>query len=201
MTAEDSASDEALVLRAKRGERHAFELLIHGHKAALYRLVRRYVGNADDAYDILQETWISAWEALARFDTQRPFLAWLRVIALNKCRDFTRRGRFRRLVLQAFSSEPSTAIAAPGTPEQLERENTSAMQERRLLQLDAAIAALPIFYKEPLVLTTAGGLSQEEAAAILKTTPKAIEMRLRRARRKLTEAIDRGGEGESRSVR
>jgi RNA polymerase sigma factor (sigma-70 family) len=192
VTSEGSASDEALVLRAKRGERDAFDLLIHNHKGALYRLVRRYVGNADDAYDILQETWISAWEALTRFDTQRPFLAWVRVIALNKCRDFTRRGRFRRLVLQAFSSEPSTAIAAPGTPEQLERENTIAMQERRLIQLDAAIAALPTLYKEPIVLTTAGGLSQEEAAAVLKTTPKAIEMRLRRARRKLTEAIDRG---------
>ena len=192
MTAEGSASDEALILRAKRGEAHAFDLLVHSHKGALYRLVRRYVGNADDAYDILQETWISAWEALARYDTERPFLAWVRVIALNKCRDFTRRGRFRRLVQQAFFSEPSTAIAAPGTPEQLEHEITSAMQERRLIQLDAAIAALPAFYKEPLVLTTAGGLSQEEAAAILKTTPKAVEMRLRRARRKLTEAIDRG---------
>jgi len=188
---EDPASDEALVLRAQHGERHAFDLLMTRHKAAAYRLVRRYVGNSDDAYDILQETWISAWEALTRYDAKRSFAAWVRVIALNKCRDFTRRGRFRRLVLEAFSSEPSTSTTTPGAPEQLDRENTSATRERRLMQLDVAIAALGIFYKEPLVLTLAGGLSHEEAAVVLKTTSKAIEMRLRRARRKLTVALDR----------
>ena len=61
------------------------------------------------------------------------------------------------------------------------------------MQLDQAIACLPAFYKEPLLLTTVSGLSQQDAAAQLKTTTKAIEMRIRRARKKITEALAEAG--------
>ena len=190
MTAQESApSDEALALRAQQGERQAFDLLIHRHKNALYRIVRRYVGDADEAYDLLQDALISVWEGLDRYDAQRSFLAWTRVIALNKCRDYSRRRRFRRLILEAFASEP-TPVTAPGPPEQCDDQAVAAREDLRLRRLDEAIAALPALYKDPLVLTTAGGLSQEATAAVLKTTPKAIEMRLRRARRKLIEILN-----------
>jgi RNA polymerase sigma factor CnrH len=195
VTAQQSApSDEALALRAQQGERAAFDLLIARHKGPLYRLVRRYVGDADDAYDILQNALISVWEGLQRFDTQRPFLAWARVIALNKCRDFSRRRRFRRLILQAFASEPAP-VTSLSPPDQEDVQNIAAQEDHRLRRLDEAIGALPALYKEPLVLTTAGGLSQEATAALLKTTTKAVEMRLRRARRKLMEVLTANPEG------
>jgi RNA polymerase sigma-70 factor (ECF subfamily) len=182
----EAPSDEALAARAQRGDQPAFGSLVNRHKHFLYRVVRRYVGNADDAYDVVQDTFISAWEALSRYDPGRPFVAWLRTIALNKCRDFGRRRKFRWLMLQAFAAEP---VAVPGSRAQdLHREQESRENDR-LRQLDQAIAALPAFYKEPLILTTVGGLSQSEAATALKTTPKAIEMRLRRARRRLAETL------------
>ena len=190
MTLQEAApSDEALVLRAQQGDRRAFDALVSRHKHVLYRLVRRYVGDADDAYDILQDTLISVWEALHRYDAKRPFLAWVRVIALNKCRDFSRRRRFRRLILEAFAAEPAAATA-PGLPEQADAQTLAAQKELRLQRLAEAIAALPKKYKEPLVLTTAGGLTQEATAALLQTTTKAIEMRLRRARSKLIDALN-----------
>ena len=190
MTVQESApSDEALALRAQQGDRRAFDVLVTRHKQALYRVVRRYVGNADDAYDILQDALISAWEALNRYDAERPFLAWVRVIALNKCRDFSRRRRFRRLILDAFAAEPAT-MAAPGPPEQDDAETLATERTLRLKRLEEAIAALPTLYKEPLVLTTAGRLTQEATAELLGTTTKAIEMRLRRARSKLIEALN-----------
>jgi len=195
VTGQESAPlDEALALRAQQGERHAFDLLIDRHKSTLYRLVRRYVGDADDAYDILQDALISVWEGLHRYDARRSFLAWTRVIALNKCRDFSRRRRFRRLILDAFGAEP-VPVASSAPLEQDEDQAAAARAELRLRRLDEAIAALPALYKDPLVLTTAGGLSQEATAAVLKTTPKAIEMRLRRARRKLVEMLNPGSEG------
>jgi RNA polymerase sigma factor CnrH len=190
VTAQESApSDEALALRAQQGERQAFDLLIHRHKGALYRIVRRYVGGADEAYDLLQDALISVWEGLDRYDVRRSFLAWTHVIALNKCRDFSRRRRFRRLILAAFASEPAS-IPSPAPPEQDDEQAAAARDDLRLRRLDEAIAALPALYKDPIVLTTAGGLSQKATAAVLKTTPKAIEMRLRRARRKLIEALN-----------
>jgi RNA polymerase sigma-70 factor (ECF subfamily) len=190
VTVQESApSDEALALRAQQGERQAFDLLIHRHKSALYRIVRRYVGDADEAYDLLQDALISVWEGLDRYDVRRSFLAWTRVIALNKCRDFSRRRRFRRLIMAAFASEPAS-VTSPAPPEQDDEQAAAARDDLRLRRLDEAIAALPALYKDPIVLTTAGGLSQEATAAVLKTTPKAIEMRLRRARRKLIEALN-----------
>lgn len=152
----------------------------------MYRLIRRYVGQSDDAYDLLQDTFISAWEALHRYDASRPFLPWLRTIALNKCRDFSRRRTFRRWLLQAYAAEPSAAL---GSAEQESDQAQAALENVRLRRLDQAIAALPASYKEALLLTTVGRLTQEEAAAALHTTTKAIEMRLRRARQKLAAAL------------
>jgi RNA polymerase sigma-70 factor (ECF subfamily) len=65
----------------------------------------------------------------------------------------------------------------------------------KLDRLDRAIVRLPPFYREPLLLILVSGLSHAEAAQILNTTPKAIEMRLRRARQQLSTLLDEGPEG------
>ena len=91
--------DASLALAARQGDQPAFAALMRRHKQWLYRFVRRYVGDRDDAYDVVQESFVSAWSALARYDPERPFEAWLRRIALNKCRDRARRGAVRRAAL------------------------------------------------------------------------------------------------------
>lgn len=176
-------SDQDLAKRAATGDRRAFDVLILRHKEPLYHLVRRYIGNADDAYDLLQETFLAAWMALGRYDANRPLAPWLKTIALNKCRDFSRRQSVRRLFLGLFAAQSETETLPPVGPD---------TDDARLNQLDQAITALPVFYKEPLLLTTVSGLSYQETAEILKTTPKAIEMRLRRARQQLAKSISLG---------
>ena len=182
--APQSASDEALASRAAGGERAAFNELIRRYKEPLYRFVRRYVGDGDDAYDLLQESFISAWGALQRYDPDRPFSPWLHRIALNKCRDFGRRQTVRRTVLRLLA-----LVTEDPAPLEVARAEEEAEATARLARLDKAIAALPSRYKEPLLLTAIEGLSQDEAAAILGTTRKAIEMRLYRARRKLADEL------------
>jgi RNA polymerase sigma-70 factor (ECF subfamily) len=186
VTADDPESDETLAARARTGDRAAFDALVRRHKEGLYGFVRRYLGSADEGYDVLQEAFLSAWLALGRYDPARPFLPWLRTIALNKCRDAGRRQTVRRFFLHAFARE----IADERTTAHLdaERDAETALDER-LAYLDRAIADLPALYKEPLLLTTVSGLTHEEAAAILETTPKAIEMRLARARSRLAAAL------------
>ena len=186
MTSLDSDSDEILATLAKLGDREAFERLVRRHKDELYRFVRRYVGHADDAYDVLQNCLVAAWLGLPRYDPARTFAPWLRTIALNKCRDFGRRQTVRRVFLSVFAQERA-ANESLIEPEGATSEATQ--RDARLDLLDSAIAGLPAFYKEPLLLTTVSGLSHEEAAALLKTTSKAIEMRLYRARRKLQAAL------------
>lgn len=188
----EADTDEMIAVAAKDGNREAFEVLVRRHKAGIYRFVRRYIGQGDDAYDILQNCFVSAWTGLERYDPGRPFLPWLRVIALNKCRDFARRQKVRRLILKAFAAETSareTVSPAKGL------DGFDAEAER-LSRLDKAIARLPAYYKDPLLLTTVSGLSHIEAAEELGTTPKAIEMRLYRARKKiLSDLGPDSGEG------
>lgn len=185
--APETQSDEALAARAAGGERAAFDALIRRYKAPLYRIIRRHVGDADEAYDLLQESFISAWSALHRYDPSRPFAPWLHRIALNKCRDFGRRQSVRLAFLRLLALGANDP--APSETERAEEENEASV---RLAKLDNAIAALPAIYKEPLLLTTVEGLSQDEAAEILQTTRKAIEMRLYRARQRLAAELREG---------
>ena len=186
MTATGPERDEDVAARAKLGDRQSFDILVQRHSENLYRFIRRYVGQPDDAYDVLQNCFVSAWMGLSRYDPARPFLPWLRTVALNKCRDFGRRRTVRRVFLRAFLAETEVQIQ-PVAP--AENDDAEATYAERLTRLDHAIAALAAFYKEPLLLTTVSGLSQLEAAELLKTTPKAIEMRLYRARRKLRATL------------
>src|SRR6185312_16112828 len=88
-------SDAALASRAAAGDERAFAGLVRRHKEPLYRLLRRYTGDRDEAYEAAHEAFIAAWAKMDRYDPARPFGAWLRTIAINKARDRTRRNAFR----------------------------------------------------------------------------------------------------------
>jgi RNA polymerase sigma factor CnrH len=175
-------SDGALAARAVGGDDAAFTALISRHKGWAFQFVRRYVGDPADAYDVLQETFFSAWRALARYQPDRPFEFWLRRIALNKCRDRNRREVVRRLIGTVINSEAAVEIAdpKPGPAEVLDAD-----QEMR--QLEAHLHQLPRSLKEPLLLTALEGLSQQEAGLLLGVSAKAIETKVYRARRHLAQ--------------
>lgn len=178
-----TATEESLATQAKAGDRQAFEALVRLHKGPLYGFCRRYVGDADDAYDVVQDAFAAAWTALGRYDPRRPFGAWLRTIALNKCRDFGRRRTVRRLFLSAFEREEAHRSDPFGA------DVAGDGQRDRLERLDREIAALPPAYKEALLLTTLGDLSQQDAAATLGVSVKALEMRVYRAKRLLAARL------------
>ena len=184
MNSEGAPEDAALAVRAAAGDERAFGALISRDKAGLYRFVRRYVGNSEDAYDIVQQSFIAAWEALDRYDPRRPFGAWLHAIALNKCRDHERRGKVRRVLLIS-----EWGNAAESVPDPTASAEEQWMAEAGLGALDRAVAALPRALKEPLILTALEGLSQAEAGSRLGISTKAVETRVARARRKLSTVL------------
>lgn len=182
------ATDAQLVARVLQGEEAAFTALMRRHKAWLYVFVRRHVNTADDAYDMVQEAFASAWRALKSYDPARPFDVWLRRIALNKCRDRARKEAVRRRVLGVFGL-PSEAA------EQAADERAGAEDQRiageTLGRLKAALAALPVHLREALILTALQGLSQREAAEVLGVSAKVVETRAYRARKQLAAVLDR----------
>jgi RNA polymerase sigma factor (sigma-70 family) len=180
-------SDADLATLAAGGDERAFAELMRRHQDPVYRLLRRYLGSADEAYEAAHEAFIAAWTSLGRYDPSRPFGAWLRTIAINKARDRGRRLAVRRLL---FGSQPigdSSAVDRVD-PERLSDEEL--IERERLAELDRAISQLPTKLKEPLLLTAFEGLSQHAAAEILSVTAKTVETRVYRARKILALALD-----------
>ena len=182
------ATDAQLVARVLRGEEPAFTALMRRHKSWLYVFIRRHAPTAEDAYDILQESFASAWAALRRYDPARPFDVWLRRIALNKCRDRGRKDAVRRRVFSFIGMTPEALEQAPDLSA---RPDQTSISDETLRKLDEAVRRLPAGLREPLVLTALQGLSQKEAAETLGVTPKVVEMRVYRARKRLAETLDR----------
>jgi RNA polymerase sigma factor CnrH len=181
----DELPDASLAVLARAGDHAAFAALMRRHKGWVYRFVCRYVSDRDDAYDVLQESFVSAWQALARFDPERPFEAWLRRIALNKCRDRARRNAVKHAALRLFGLE-SAGLGKEATPGADDTAQSGAAARR----LESAIARLPRQLKEPLVLTALEGLSHKEAGAFLGINAKAVEMRVYRAKRRLAAELE-----------
>ena len=191
MTLLAELGDDALAARAARGNAQAFAALVTRHKAPLYSYVRRYVGSADDAYDLLQQTFLSAWLALGRYDVKLSLVAWLRAIARNKCRDHARKTKVMRLLMIDDWSVPASRVA----DDRADPEETW-IEEEGLRAIDEAIADLPHALKEPLLLTAFEGMSHIEAGLELGITAKAVETRISRARQKLKNALN-PSDGES----
>lgn len=185
---EDEDPDLDLVARARAGEDRAFSELLRRHKPALYGFVRRYVSDADSAVDVVQETFVAAWRALARYDARRPFAVWLRAIALNKCRDRARRLAVRRFIL-GDTNDQSAEAQEQLDPAPFGEAQLIPAQRRALIQ--KAIDRLPEKLKEPLLLTYFDELTQQEAADLLGVTLKTVETRVYRARQRLAELLDR----------
>ena len=173
--------DAALVRRCLDGEGPAQRALVERHRSAIWRLARNATGRPEEAFDIVQETFVAAFAALARYDASRPFGAWLTRIALNKCRDWSRRRAVRRL----FEFGMPEGVEA-GFADDAALPDRIAEGRAELAAVSRAIADLPTRLKEVLLLRAVEGMSQAETAALLGISEKTVETRLARARGKLS---------------
>ena len=179
-------SDGELATLSLAGRQTAFAEIMRRHGQAIFRLTRGCIGDADEALDLSQETFVAAHRALARYDGARPMRTWLSAIALNKCRDWTRKRKVRRfLSFAAPIGADAEAVADDQVP-----VDDAAIDRQELDRVRRAIAALPVALKEPLILRTIEGMSQADTAAVLAISEKAVETRLYRARAKLLEKLD-----------
>jgi RNA polymerase sigma factor (sigma-70 family) len=181
-------SDGDLASLSLVGREAAFSEIVRRHRSILYRLALGNIGDADEALDIVQETFVSAHLALKRYDPARSMRAWLATIAINKCRDWGRRRAVRRLLSFALPIDGAVENVAEDRPGQ----DVAVSDRQQLARLRHAITDLPAPLREPLVLHTIEGMSQAETASILSITEKAVETRLRRARIKLAAILDDG---------
>ena len=181
------ASDAALACSAAEGDDKAFAVLVRRHKEPLYRLLRAYTGDGDEAYEAAHEAFIAAWGALKRYDPSRSFGAWLRTIAINKARDRGRRMLVRRVIFGSRDLDDAEVLETADPAAGAEHE---VLQDEQAKRLDRAVSRLPSALKEALILTAFEGFSQQEAAKMLGVSVKTIETRVYRARKLLIDQLD-----------
>ena len=177
--------DKALIKRAAAGDDPAFTIIMRKYKSPLYRFAYRHMGDADDAEDVVQDTFIAMHRNLARFNPKYKFSTWAFQIAMNKCRDLGRKRKTRSFMLRItpVMETKLTDIEVDENPE------TAIDDKRKLEAVNIAISNLPENLKAPLILCAIENMSQKQAAGILKISPKAVETRIYRARQLLTKSL------------
>ena len=181
-------SDGELATLSIAGRQAAFAEIMRRYRQPIFRLARGFVGDSDEALDLVQETFVAAHQAMPRYDTNRAMKAWLSTIAINKCRDWARKRAVRRFFSFAIPLEGQVEGVVDDRP----AVDDAAADRQELGRVTRAISALPLNLKEALVLRTIEGLSQAETAEVLGLSEKAVETRLYRARAHLLQKLNAG---------
>lgn len=192
----DDTSDEELIALIKQGNEPALNRLMFRYKHKLFAFISRYVKDDDAAYDILQETFIKLYFKANTYNSEYKFSTWLYQIAINLCRDWGRKQKIRQLFSLdnlRETEENSNYHDIIADPEGNIEELTDL--KKNLKQLNKEIQRLPHKLKIVLILFAIEEKSQEECAEILGVTPKAIETRVYRARKILSEKISTNFKG------
>lgn len=169
--------DQLIIQRVLAGHRDAFKVLISRYSDPLYRHAVCMTGSPDVAEDILQVSFIKAYQHLA--EVRGRFDAWVFRIVANGCKDWLK--NIRRSHLSYDEDDQPSAYATPD--EELDRTELRS-------DLDRALGVLPASLREAFVMKHVEGRSYEEMADLLGTTVGALKMRVHRAREALQVLLE-----------
>ncbi len=176
----DTDPDVELLARIGNNEPAAINEMVARKLPRLLALASRILGDADEARDVAQESFLRIWRHAANWRRgEARFDTWLHRVALNLCHD-----RLRRRKERPMNEDDALTLAddAPSPDEQLETADRSA-------RVDAALAALPERQREAIVLQYYQELSNIDAAAVMNISVEALESLLSRARRQLRSRL------------
>lgn len=171
----ETMSDTQLTVLSQEGSRQAFGLLAQRQQGALYRFLRRLLGDEEEARDACQETLFRAFLNLNRLREPRHFKSWIHQIALNLCRD---RGRSAMRdaagpgrVVTDHGGEALDAAAAAGTLAEGERTDLS-------LVLRQVLNRIPLEQRTAILLREVQGFTSEEIARITGAPAATVRSRI-----------------------
>ena len=185
--------DRDLVRAAQRGDKGAFEELIHRHQNRVFAVARGILKRQEDVEDISQQVFVKAYFALKKFDQRSAFTTWLYKITVNECWDLLRKRKVRPLVYEAdFSEEQTrhyqaTKEQSDGAPDLVDRLDARARVERLLGFLDERDRGM-------LVLKEVEGFAIDEIAEVFDLNTNTVKVRLFRARQRILSQLKKAKE-------
>jgi RNA polymerase sigma-70 factor (ECF subfamily) len=186
------SSDEELLACFQRGQREAFGVLVRRYERELYGYLRRYLGDANLADDVFQNTFLQLYTKVGKYEPGRPVRPWLYTIATHQAIDALRRaGRHQALSLEQQREgggdgdiHTLAGMLESRAPGPMDR----AQQEEQRLSVRATVDRLPDFLRQVVVLAYYQGLKYREIAEILAIPVGTVKSRLHAALVKLQEA-------------
>lgn len=160
--------------KAQRGDAQAFTCLLEAYQRPVFNLCYRMLGNAQDAEDAAQETFLRAYQSLKRYDNSRPFSTWLLSIAAHYCIDQIRKRR-----VQIVSVEE---LPVPDLPEPSPGMESNLSKKEEQQRIKAVIEVLDATDRAAVVMYYWYDFSYEEICQALSLSMGALKSRLHRAR-------------------
>ena len=184
MRALQHLEEDECIARAQRGEVAAFSELVARYQDRIYRFLVRLTRSPDDARELTQETFLSAYQALPRWRPEARFTTWLFRIARNQAFDWLR--RHKRVEFVALGDEQDFGFADPAPTPDVALESV-----QRLRHLERALMRLPAEHREILLLREIEEMSYEDIAEVLDIRLGTVKSRIARARAGLLEKMPR----------
>lgn len=179
--------DFRLVARAQQGDFASYDALVTRHRGRIFAMIRNMIHQEADAWDLSQEVFIKAWNALPRFEAKARFSTWLYRIAHNVVYDWTRKRKIEsagELNDEIFEREriDSSSFTTPAGGES--PDETMAHGELRA-KIEVALGKLSPEHREVVILKDVQGLSYKEIAEVMACSLGTVMSRLYYARQKL----------------
>jgi len=180
--------DHSLVQACRAGQTEAFGLLVQRYQDRLYPTILRLIGSAEDAEDVLQDTFVRAFEKLGQFQGESSFYTWIYRIAVNLALSGYRRRRVRALLLPKLERHASPGEDPPDeSPDSDPTIGVERAERDRIIE--AALDKLVAEHRAVVILKDFDGHRYEEISAILNVPVGTVRSRLHRARCELRDRL------------
>jgi RNA polymerase sigma-70 factor, ECF subfamily len=178
--------EDQLLARCRAGDREALTRVYEQYERPIFRVAYHILGDAEDAHDVRQETFVSAFQSIGKFRGDASLQTWLLRICTNLCRKQLRsRDRHKNLLMGVHADYDGLAPASQTTDPAaaLDRSET-------LAAILCALRSLPEAQREIIVLREIEQLSYEEIAAVIGRSVQSVKVTLFRARKRFAERAE-----------
>ncbi len=190
----DRSEEDNLVKRSQEGDMKSFERLVLIHQDRVYNLALRLVRNPEDALDVAQEVFCSAFRKIASFKGRASFSTWLHQITLNNVRNLWRKQGHNPSNHAVSLDQPShpqdPQSEFPQLPASGPNPSQQAAGHEMMGILGEQLNKLPLEYREILLLRFQQDLSYEEIAEALQCEIGTVKSRISRARNELRKRME-----------
>ncbi|MEZ5529158.1 MAG: RNA polymerase sigma factor RpoE [Porticoccaceae bacterium] len=186
----DQASDKdrLLVERVQKGDKRAFDLLVMKYQYKVHAIVSRYVKDFDEVNDVVQEAFIKAYRALAKFRGESAFYTWLYRIAVNTAKNYLV-AKNRRPPASDVDAEEADFYEGSDRLRDIDSPENLLYRDELEAVVDQAIKNLPEDLRTAVTLREFEGLSYEEIAEVMDCPVGTVRSRIFRAREAIDEKI------------